>query len=158
MIESVETGEQFGTIALPVVLRDLASLGRGWRFRWIDEIQSAEVVKLIAPSLSDRILGLMAFRRHKGFIEITLLESNPADVGQSKTFSGIAGSLIAFAAQVSFEIGGEGFVAIVAKTKLVEHYVLAYGFQRVGKTQTMSLGTIAAANLIKIYGGRPIDE
>ena len=72
---------------------------------------------------SGPILGLLALRRHENYVEdLTLLESDPRDVGRSKRFRGIPGSLFAFAAQLSFEIGGEGFIAIDARTELIEHY------------------------------------
>ena len=62
-------------------------------------------------------------------VEGGLLESHPQHVGKAKRFRGIAGSLFAFAAQLSFAIGGEGFVTIDAKSELIEHYRWVYGFR-----------------------------
>jgi hypothetical protein len=73
-------------------------------------------------------------------------------------FRGIPGSLLAFAAQLSFAIGGEGFIAIDAKNELIEHYQRVYGFERLGHSQRMILTTGAAARLISRYGGRPPHE
>ncbi len=87
-----------------------------------------------------------------GYVEVTLLESRPRDVGRPKSVRGIAGSLLAFAAQLSFSLGGEGFVIIDAKTELIEHYQSTYGFQRIGHTQRMVLATGAAATLITQFG------
>jgi hypothetical protein len=85
---------------------------------------------------------------------VTLLESHPQNVGRTKKFRGIAGSLFAFAVQLSFELGGDRFIAIDAKTELLEHYQLTYGFERLGHSQRMILTTGAAARLIGRYGGR----
>ncbi len=43
---------------------------------------------------------------------------------------------------------GEGGNAIDAKTELMEHYRLAYGFEKLGHRQRMILTTGAAARLI----------
>lgn len=158
MIEDVKTGERIATTVEPVGRDDLRSLGRGWRFKWIDVVRTTEVFKLIAPAAPNRVLGLVALKRYESYIKITYLESNPNDVGPTKNYRGIAGSLLAFAAQLSFEIGAEGFIALNAKTELIDHYRETYGFERVGKSQRMLLGTRAAADLIKRYGGRPIHE
>ena len=53
---------------------------------------------------------------------------------------------------------GEGGNAIDAKTELMEHYRLAYGFEKLGHSQRMILTTGAAARLIGTYGGRPAHE
>ena len=66
--------------------------------------------------------------------------------------------MFAFAARLSFEIGGDGFIAIDAKTELIEHYQRAYGFERLGHSQRMILTTGAAARLIDQYGGRTSHE
>jgi hypothetical protein len=122
MIEDVETGHLLTTEVRPVELDDFQHLGSGWRFDWRGAFESGEVFKLIDPVASDSILGLLALRRHQNYVEVTLLESHPQNVGRAKRFRGVPGSLFAFAAQLSFAIGGEGFIAIDAKTELIEHY------------------------------------
>jgi len=109
----------------------------------------------IVSAAPDEIVGLVALRRRENHVEVILLESHPRHVGRTKRFWGIAGSLFAFAAQLSFDLGGEGFVAIDAKSGLIEHYQRTYGFKRVGSSQRMILSTEAAARLISQYGGRP---
>src|SRR5207244_5236604 len=106
---------------------DVRELGAGWRFDWRAAVESAQVFKLIDPAAPDAILGLLALRRHENYVEVTLLESHPQNVGRTKRFRGIPGSLFAFAAQLSFAIGGEGFIAIDAKTELIEHFQPVYG-------------------------------
>jgi hypothetical protein len=125
MIEHVETGRIITTEVRPVEPDDFQRLGPGWRFDWRDAVESMEVFKLIDPAAPGAILGLLALRRHENYVEVTLLESHPQNVGRTKRFRGIPGSLFAFAAQLSFAIGGEGFIAIDAKTELIEHYQLS---------------------------------
>ncbi len=78
-------------------------------------------------------------------------------VGKRKKLGGIPGSLLAYAAQLSFAIGGEGFIAIEAKTNLIEHFQKTYGFKRVGQSQRMFLDNEAAAHLISHYQGGSAD-
>jgi len=158
MIEDVETGRLIATDVRPVEADDLLRLGPGWRFDWRAAVEGIEVFKLIDPGAPDAIQGLLALKRHKNYVEVTLLESHPQNVGRTKRFRGIPGCLFAFAARLSIEIGGEGFIAIDAKTELIEHYQRVYGFERLGQSQRMILTTGAAARLIGQYGGRPPHE
>ena len=155
MIEDVETGRLITTDVYPVEPDDLKHLGPAWRFDWRAAIENGEVFKLIDPVAPDAVLGLLALRRHQNYVEVTLLESHPQNVGRTKKFRGIPGSLFAFAAQLSFEIGGEGFIAIDAKTELVEYYQRVYGFERLGHSQRMILTTEASVRLISQYGRAP---
>jgi len=66
--------------------------------------------------------------------------------------------LLSFAAQLSFELGGEGFIVIDAKTELLEHYNRIYGFERLGQSQRMILTTGPAVRLIQEYAGRQDHE
>jgi hypothetical protein len=158
MIEDVKTGRLITTDVLPVEPDDVRGLGLDWRFDWRAAVEREEVFKLIDPIVPDEILGLLALERRENYVEVTLLESSPQNVGRNKGFRGIAGSLFAFAARLSFELGGEGFIAIDAKNELLDHYRLTYGFERIGRSQRMILSTVAAARLIGKYGGRPSDE
>jgi len=51
----------------------------------------------------------------------------------------IAGILIAFACKASFQNGFFGFVYLIPKTKLIDHYVEKYGFIPFGKHLAIEL-------------------
>lgn len=155
MIEDVETGRFLMTVVLPVEPNDFRRLGPGWRFDWRVAVEDSEVFKLVDPTESGVVLGLLGLRRHVDHVEVILLESHPRNVGKTKKYKGIPGSLLAFAAQLSFAIGGEGFLAIDAKTELIEHYRDSYGFDRIGRGSRMVLTTANAARLIERHVGRP---
>jgi hypothetical protein len=158
MIEEVATGRVIATEVHPVERADFQRLGSGWRFDWRTALESMEVFKLIDPTAPGAILGLLALRRFASYVEVTLMESHSQNVGRAKRFRGIAGSLLAFAAELSFKIGGDGFLVLDAKTELLEHYERTYGFQRIGHSQRMVLATGAAVKLIGEYGGRSDHE
>lgn len=158
MIEDVKTGRSIATKVRPIAPDDLRNLEVSWRLNWQATVASAEVFKLIDPTAPSQILGLLALRRQKNFVEVLLLESHPQHVGKTKQLRGIPGSLFAFAVQLSLAIGGEGFLAIIAKTELIEHYRVNYGFQQIGTSQRMILDKEAAAKLVSRYGGRPPHE
>lgn len=78
--------------------------------------------KLVAADEPDSILGLMSLVRQEGYVEVNLLENSPPNVGAGKIFKGIAGSLLAFAAKLSFGLGHEGVIMLMSKTALIGHY------------------------------------
>ncbi|MDP4820440.1 MAG: hypothetical protein NWR67_05510, partial [Saprospiraceae bacterium] len=53
--------------------------------------------------------------------------------GKKKKIERIAGCLLAFAVQISFEHGYSGFISLVPKTKLIDLYVEKYGFSQYGR-------------------------
>jgi hypothetical protein len=151
MIEGTWTGQIVDTEVLPVDNADIESLEPGWGFDWPSEVVATEVFKLVIAGKPLEILGLMSLSRCPMYIYVPLLESAPGNVGREKRWSGVAGSLLAFAARLSFATGGEGFVSLLAKTDLMEHFREFYGFTRQGRGQTMVLDTTAAARLIATF-------
>jgi hypothetical protein len=97
------------------------------------------------------IVGLMALKDVKDElrIEIMLLESSKDNIGASKTYDKIAGCLIAKACRLSFAKGYYGFVSLVPKTQLIEHYKNAYGFEQFGRQ--LAVESAQSNYLIKKY-------
>jgi hypothetical protein len=93
----------------------------------------------------------MSIERSTTYVEVILIESNPKDVGREKRYRGIPGHLLAFVAKLSFELGHDGFVKLIAKTELIDHYVQEYGFSRHGYSHIMILDTDAALRLIATF-------
>ena len=81
----------------------------------------------------NEILGLMCIIDHAdpltNAIEIELLEIAAENVGADKKIENIGGCLIAFACREAFKRDHDGFVFLIPKTKLVEHYIKYYGFE-----------------------------
>jgi hypothetical protein len=151
MIEDLKSGRLLSSEIHLVSLDDLGSLGPDWKFDWVLQARKSETYKLVAIEFPEEILGLMSIDREVNFIEVILIESNPKDVGCDKRFRGIPGHLLAFAAKLSFQLGNEGFVRLIAKTELIDHYVREYGFERFGRSPIMILGPDAAARLITTF-------
>ncbi len=82
-------------------------------------------------------------------IEIKLLESTKENIGKTKKYDGIAGCLIAFACREAFKKGFNGFVSLVPKTELINHYVHEYGFIQAGRHLATDLKN--SKNLIDRY-------
>jgi hypothetical protein len=98
----------------------------------------------------DIIQGLLSIHRETDHIFMDLLENAPFNIGKSKLYEGVAGNLVAFACNLSFQFGFEGFVAFTAKTKLIKHYEEALGAYHFGK-QRMIIPTPAARILVDNY-------
>ncbi len=79
-----------------------------------------------------------------------LIESSKFNKGKSKIYAGVPGNLVAFACQVAFEKGYEGFLAFDAKTVLIKHYQeMLYASPYKGTK--MFIETPAALRLINQY-------
>ena len=111
----------------------------------------------------ETILGIMALVDHPGegmnAIEIDLLEVGADNRRENKKLANIAGCLIAFACRESFKRGYDGWVFLIPKTYLLEHYPAKYGFVHVPiKTLNrpegfMELNSSGSLRLIKKYLG-----
>lgn len=103
------------------------------RFDW-SGYEDHEVYKLQLKN-GIEIEGLMSLKDHvdplTDIIEIELLEVASENIGSNKKFNHIGGCLIAFACRESFKRGHEGYVFLIPKTELIEHYNNTYGFEHV---------------------------
>lgn len=133
IVRDIATGEDLEAIIVPVEAKDFAIIARDKKrfgFDWKD-YKKQEVYKLCLRN-DDTILGLMGLTSHTdpgiNAIEINLLESAAEHIGPDKKIDFIGGCLIAFACRESFKRGHEGFVFLVPKTDLIEHYPAKYGF------------------------------
>jgi len=108
-------------------------------FDWSEEIEY-EIYKLIIPKTGE-ILGLVSLDRvfEELRIEIRLLELSKSNIGASKKYEKVAGILIAHCCKQSFQNGFFGFVSLIPKTKLINHYKKEYGFQQFGKHLVVDL-------------------
>lgn len=99
----------------------------------------------------NEIVGLMALRDvpEELRIEIALLECSKENVGKSKKLDRIAGCMIAFACRMAFLRGYFGFVSLIPKTQLIEHYKTLYGFEQYGRHLAMDLDR--SRRLIETY-------
>ncbi|PUZ26649.1 hypothetical protein GA0116948_102182 [Chitinophaga costaii] len=164
VLHNVKTDEKHQAVIEKVVEEDFKHIkknkARFDSFNW-NKFKGQEVYKLRLADSQD-ILGLMClidYPPENGMkaLEINLLEVSSENRGQGKKWSGIAGCLIAFACRESFKRGYEGWVFLIPKSELVEHYTKAYGFIHVPLTTThrpagfMELETASARALIKRY-------
>jgi len=101
-------------------------------FNWEKE-KSHELYKLVLKEKKE-IVGLVSIIDipKELRLEIHLLEVSKENVGKEKQLERIVGCLIAFACNLSFSKGYDGFVSLLPKTKLVEHYKNKYGFKQFG--------------------------
>lgn len=124
----------------------------GFSFDWEKE-KDHEVYKIYLVSDNSTILGLMSlidmpeeFRVH-----INLLEVSNRHQGKNKEIDLIAGCLIAFAAALATKRGYFGFVSLLPKTRLIDHYQNKYGFRQYGRY--VGIEGAASQSLINQYLG-----
>jgi len=112
-----------------------------FKFDWTKE-QHYETYKLVIEETNE-ILGLISINSifEELRIEIMLIEIHDKSIGKNKLYQRIAGILIAYACKISFDKGFFGFVSLIPKTKLIEHYKNKYGFNQFGRHLALELNS-----------------
>lgn len=163
VLEDMVSGEKYEAVIEPMTANDFKAVKKDKirfnSFNW-NAYKNKEVYKLRLTS-EETILGLMCLIDHPGeginAVEIELLEVDASNRRGRKKLAHIAGCLIAFACRESFKRGYEGWVFLIPKTYLIEHYPSKYGFTYVPiKTPDrpegfMELNTSSSLKLIKKY-------
>lgn len=112
----------------------------GWLFNWKKEyaVPGRLIYKLTAAD-KEEMEGLISLepRKTEQFIEMPLIESAPHNRGPEKRYHRVPVTLVAFACQMSLDMGFGGYVAFTAKTKLVEHYRNILGAEQMGSSARM---------------------
>lgn len=149
-----ENGEEYDTVFEPLNKKDLNKLtpNEGWiNFDWKSEfnVPGRHVIKLMVKG-SEQIEGLISYEIAQGYVSINLVESAPRNVGKNKLFIGVGAHLFAIACKASFDLGYDGVVSFIAKTKLIEHYQDKLGAILLGG-HAMAIETPEALGLVKHY-------
>ena len=130
-IENIVTGDSFRTEVILVTKEDIkiATKKNGWAFNWKYEFQQPdrEVYKLTIENNPQIIQGLVSLSVNEDHVYMHLIESALFNRGRHKIYAGVPGNLVAYAAKLSFQRGGDGYVSFVAKTKLIDHYIQTLG-------------------------------
>ena len=133
-----ENLEEFEAEILEVEEKDYSTIRRSkqFLFDWQEE-KNNHVFKIVKADEEEtpEILGLISITNipEEFRIHINMVENSNDNKGKKKKVDRIAGCLIAFAIQISFEKGYMGFTSLVPKTELIELYVSKYRFSQYGK-------------------------
>ena len=123
-----------------------------FEFDWkVEKKKKNDLYKLYLLDEKDEILGLLSLKDVKSElrIHINLIEISSNNIGRGKKYDRIAGCLIAYACQLSFDKSYDGFVSLVPKSRLIDHYCKEYGFEQFGRQ--LGLGYESSVQLIKKY-------
>ncbi|UQB68998.1 hypothetical protein [Epilithonimonas zeae] len=153
-IINVISGDSFQTEISLLTKEDLKNITKksGWNFNWKEEFKdiSREVYKLTIVNNPNIIQGLLSISIMDDHVYMNLLESAPFNIGEDKLYEGVAGNLVAYACKVSFQKGFDGYLAFIAKTKLIKHYEQTLGAYHF-KDQKMFIETDSAKILVEKY-------
>jgi len=152
-IENAITGDSFRTEILPISTKDLKQLKKAeWLFNWTAEAKDKNklIYKLIIVDNPNVIQGLLSLQDKNDHIFMHLIESNKFNRGIKKVYVGVPGNLVAFACNLSWDKGYEGYLSFESKTKLIEHYRLTLGADLLFGN-IMAIDTKAASKLIEQY-------
>lgn len=132
-------------------MRNMEGWSKGFDWSSYFSNQYIELYKMVVNNTNE-IQGVIAIELCEGYIEVHLVESAPHNRGKNKEFDFVGPHLFAFACKRSVEAGFEGFIAMTAKTRLIEHYTKILGAQLIhSKTNRMFIPEVAAEILIRVY-------
>lgn len=151
------TGEEYNTVFFKVEKKITKTEARklksqGWKFDWsIPQTEGYEVYELYIED-DDTVQGMVAFKRVEKdmFVEVSLVESAPHNIGHDGRYEGVGGNLFAIACKDSFDAGFDGYVRFESKTKLVKHYKKELGAKTLGP-RNMIIYELEAKTLVEKY-------
>jgi hypothetical protein len=150
-IENAISGEVFVTsISQVTQANEIKKVD--WDFNWQIEIKNRNrsVYKLTTINNQNIVQGLISLTDKGDHIFMDLIESANFNKGKKKLYKGVAGNLVSFACKISFEMGYDGVVSFIAKTRLMDHYSMTLGAKRFGGNR-MYIDTNEAVALVSKY-------
>lgn len=151
-----KTGKEFDTTFSEIrrtITKKQANelIKNGWCFDWNVPHKEGKQVYGLYVDGSDEVQGLIALEHHRDdfYTYVSLVESSPKN-RIDKVYSGVGGHLFAIACKLSFDVGNDGYVMFVPKTKLIDHYRKTLNAELIAD-QKMVIKTQEAINLIKKY-------
>ncbi|MDB5278773.1 MAG: hypothetical protein JWR61_3728 [Ferruginibacter sp.] len=152
-IENIVSGDIFDTEVFQLFAKDSKQINKkDWQFKWDAQVKLTDraTYKLVIKDNPQIVQGLISLSDQHDHIYMHLIESAKFNKGKQKVYAGVPGNLVAFACQLSFEKGYEGYVAFDAKTVLIRHYQETL-FATHFRGTKMMIETAAATRLINQY-------
>ena len=135
----LETQEEIEAEVIEVEESDfkLIKKSKQFEFDWSKEKKNHvfKIIRLDDEKENPVIQGLLSIVdvREEYRIHINLIENSNDNKSPNKKIDYVAGCLIAFAIQIAFENGYNGFTSLVPKTELISLYVKKYRFSQFGR-------------------------
>lgn len=148
---NIQNGKRVEGDILEIEKDDFSKIKKSKQFTFDWSLEKEyQIWKLILVD-TDEILGLMSLEDHPDEfrLQIKTIEVAIKNKGREKIIDGIAGCLIAHAAEIAFGKGYFGFVSLVPKTRLIDHYTSKYGFKQFGRE--LAIEGITSQQLISKY-------
>lgn len=157
-LQDTHTGKLLAATIESVGAIDLIRIQEDTEFAFDWNLESKKKLFKLSLVENGKTLGLVSILDipEEFRIEISVLEVAFSQKGRKKVIDRIAGCLIAYCCWLAFESGYLGFVSLIPKTDLIEHYQKKYGFQQYGRQLAVELDQ---ANLLiqtyLDYGKKP---
>lgn len=123
---------------------------KGWKFNWNKTQKSGYDIYELYVKDSKIVEGRISLCIDGGVAVVDIVETAPHNLGHNGKYTGVGGHLFAIACKISMDAGCDGFVAFIAKNKLIAHYQETLG-AKVIAGQRMYIDEVAAKKLISKY-------
>lgn len=127
----------------------------GWLFNWKMEYEKTDrkLFYLRTCTEDPRAQGFISATPMftEKYIFLHLIEKAPHNMGRERKYDLVSDCLIAYMCKTSYELGFDGFVAFVAKTKLIDHYTQKFGAEMINPRQNrMCINSLNALKLVNL--------
>ncbi len=162
-LEELETGKIYEGQILEGLPKEMPLKKDGWNFTWkkLAKVEGAMIFKITLKDSPKVIEGLLMLTLiNDELVYMDNVELAPRNYGSKGKYKDVAGSLIAFACNMTFELGkGQyvGFLSFDSKTQLISLYQEKYG-ARIAMGRKMYIDEDNARKLIKKYLNIDIDN
>ncbi|WP_338946952.1 hypothetical protein KST17_03195 [Fusobacterium canifelinum] len=151
------------TVKVRAVIKEIKyskSEFKNWLFDWSKTEKKGYKILALYVEGDNRIQGAISIRENPQnmSIEIDIVESAPFNSSynkkvKDKEYNEVGICLFTEVCKRSFDLGYDGYVEFMAKTKLIEYYKKVFGASLIG-SQQMIIETRASKKLVdKYYGG-----
>lgn len=156
-ILDLETDRLLQIVIQNASLNEIKLSSSKFEFNWtkLFKQSNTQTYSLKLDEENCEIIGLLHLINNQGMLIMNLVEVNQTNIGRKKRYDFIAGCLIAFACQKSFELDSDykGFLTFTAKSQLIELYKTKYYAKQVNG-QRMYIEPEFGVKLINKYLNR----
>ena len=132
---------------------------KNWLFNWSKTEKEGYQILALYVEGDSRIQGAISIKKmlKNLTIKVDIAESSPFNSSynrkvKGKEYSGVGICLFTEICKRSFEVGYDGYVEFLAKTKLIAYYEKELGAKAIGG-QNMVIDELAARKLVERYYG-----
>ena len=128
-ITNLISGERVKCSVEKATRKDVLSCAKNFKFDWLQELKY-ELFKLVTEENPGIVQALISIEIAETHLVLSKIERAGFGTAGIKIYEPVAKLLVAFACKFSFDLGFDGYVTFISKTKLIDFYHRELGANR----------------------------